>query len=54
MRISILFTFLVLTINILSFCHYKNKNVDLSRVTAFLGVKISDKTLTKTSDFVTK
>nr|DAZ56071.1 MAG TPA: hypothetical protein [Caudoviricetes sp.] len=38
----------------MSFCHYKNKNVDLSRVTAFLGVKISDKTLTKTSNLVTK
>nr|DAQ52227.1 MAG TPA: hypothetical protein [Caudoviricetes sp.] len=38
----------------MSFCHYKNKNVDLSRFTAFLGVKINDKTLTKTSDLVTK
>ena len=34
---------------ILSFCHYKNKNVDISRVTAILGVKISDKTMTKTN-----
>ncbi len=47
MLIRILFTFLVLTINILSFCHYKNKNVDISRVTAILGIKISDKNADK-------
>nr|DAR45603.1 MAG TPA: hypothetical protein [Caudoviricetes sp.] len=38
----------------MSFCHYKNKNVDIARITAFSGVKISDKTMTKTSDLVTK
>nr|DAM42454.1 MAG TPA: hypothetical protein [Caudoviricetes sp.] len=38
----------------MSFCHCKNKNVDISRDTAFLGVKISDKTMTKTSELMTK
>ena len=46
--------FLYLIYIILSFCHYKNKNVDISRDTAFLGVEISDKTMTKTSELVTK
>nr|DAE25864.1 MAG TPA: hypothetical protein [Siphoviridae sp. ctu8P6] len=38
----------------MSFCHYKNKNVDISRVTAFSFVKISDKTMTKTNELMTK
>nr|DAS03798.1 MAG TPA: hypothetical protein [Caudoviricetes sp.] len=38
----------------MSFCHYKNKNVDISSDTAFSCVKISDKTMTKTSELVTK
>nr|DAQ29480.1 MAG TPA: hypothetical protein [Caudoviricetes sp.] len=38
----------------MSFCHYKTKNVYISRVTAILGTKSSDKTMTKTRYLVTK
>lgn len=51
---SVVTLFIFFIYNILSFCHYKNKNVDISRVTAISGVKISDKTMTKTSNLVTK